>query len=45
LTTFALHALLAAYPRMLFPIIPVIIWFVVLVLSRCVRVVPRSRAA
>jgi hypothetical protein len=45
LTTFSLHALLAAYPRMLFPVIPVIIWFVVLVLSRCVRVVPGSRAA
>jgi Dolichyl-phosphate-mannose-protein mannosyltransferase len=44
LTTFALHAVLAAYPRMLFPLIPVIIWFVVLVLSRCIRVVPRPSA-
>jgi hypothetical protein len=39
---FALHALLAAYPRMLFPVIPVIIWLVVLVVSRCVRLVPKA---
>jgi 4-amino-4-deoxy-L-arabinose transferase-like glycosyltransferase len=45
LTTFALHALLAAYPRMLFPIIPVIIWFVVLVMTRCIRVVPHPSVA
>jgi hypothetical protein len=40
LSAFTLHALLAAYPRMLFPVIPVIVWLVVLVLSRSVRVVP-----
>jgi hypothetical protein len=45
LTAFALHATLAAYPRMLFPIIPVIIWFVVVVISRCVRIVPRQSSA
>jgi hypothetical protein len=45
LAAFTLHALLAAYPRMLFPIIPVIIWFVVLVISRCVRVVPRPASS
>jgi hypothetical protein len=33
-TAFVLHALLAAYPRMLFALVPVLIWFVVLVLSR-----------
>ena len=33
-TAFVLHALLAAYPRMLFVLVPVLIWFVVLVLSR-----------
>jgi hypothetical protein len=41
---FGLHALLAAYPRMLFPVIPVIIWFVVVVVSRSVRLVPTSTA-
>ena len=41
LTTFGLHALLSAYPRMLFPIVPVMIWFVVLVLSKSIRVLPR----
>jgi hypothetical protein len=34
---FGLHALLAAYPRMLFPVIPVIAWFVVVVISRSLR--------
>jgi hypothetical protein len=33
-TAFVLHALLAAYPRMLFALVPVLIWFVVLILSR-----------
>lgn len=37
--TFVLHGLLAAYPRMLFPIIPVIFWVVVLVFTRRIRVV------
>lgn len=41
---FGLHALLAAYPRMLFPVIPVIIWFVVVVVSRSLRLVPTSTA-
>lgn len=36
---FVLHALLAAYPRMLFPLIPVIFWVIVLVFSRRIRVV------
>jgi 4-amino-4-deoxy-L-arabinose transferase-like glycosyltransferase len=45
LTAFTLHALLAAYPRMLFPVIPVIIWLVVVVVSRWVRVVPRPSSA
>jgi hypothetical protein len=38
--TFVFHSLLAAYPRMLFPIVPVMIWLVVVVLSKCIRVVP-----
>jgi hypothetical protein len=42
MTTFTLHALLAAYPRMLFAVIPVVIWLAILVLGRCVRVVPRQ---
>jgi 4-amino-4-deoxy-L-arabinose transferase-like glycosyltransferase len=42
LATFVLHALLAAYPRMLFAVIPIVIWLVVVVLSRCVSVVPRA---
>jgi hypothetical protein len=29
IVTFALHAVLAGYPRLLFPIVPVAIWFVV----------------
>jgi hypothetical protein len=40
LTTFIFSALLAAYPRMLFPIVPVILWLVVVTVSRCVRVAP-----
>jgi energy-converting hydrogenase Eha subunit A len=36
-TAFTLHALLSAYPRMLFPVVPVAIWLVVLVLSKRVR--------
>jgi 4-amino-4-deoxy-L-arabinose transferase-like glycosyltransferase len=43
LTTFVFSALLAAYPRMLFPIVPVIVWVVVVTVSRCVRVVPEER--
>lgn len=43
LLTFTLHALLAAYPRMLFPIIPVLIWLVALTLSRCVRIADDAR--
>ena len=39
LAAFTLHALLAAYPRMLFPLVPVVIWFVVLVASSSVRIV------
>jgi hypothetical protein len=42
LLTFTFHALLAAYPRMLFPVVPVIIWFVVLVMSRCVVIARRT---
>jgi hypothetical protein len=38
---FTLHALLAAYPRMLFPVIPVIIWFVVVIMSRSLRLASR----
>jgi 4-amino-4-deoxy-L-arabinose transferase-like glycosyltransferase len=42
--TFVLHALLAAYPRMLFPIIPVIFWLVVVVFTRRLRVVSPADA-
>ena len=45
LTTFVLHALLAAYPRMLFPVVPVIFWFIVVVLCRSIRVVPTARGS
>ena len=45
LAGFLLHALLAAYPRMLFPLVPVIFWFIVIVLSSCVRIVPRARGS
>ena len=34
LASFALHALVAAYPRMLMPIVPVIVWFAATVAQR-----------
>jgi hypothetical protein len=37
---FVLHALLAAYPRMLLPIVPVLIWFIGIVLANHVRLTP-----
>jgi Dolichyl-phosphate-mannose-protein mannosyltransferase len=37
---FSLHAVLSAYPRMLFPVIPVVIWLVTVVVSRSLRLVP-----
>jgi hypothetical protein len=40
LTTFVVSALLAAYPRMLFPIVPVVVWLVVVTAARCLRVAP-----
>jgi Dolichyl-phosphate-mannose-protein mannosyltransferase len=42
-TAFVVHALLAAYPRMLFPLVPVLIWFVVLVLCRLPTQAPVRR--
>lgn len=40
--TIGLHVLLAAFPRMLFPAIPVIAWFCVVVLSGWIRILPPS---
>jgi 4-amino-4-deoxy-L-arabinose transferase-like glycosyltransferase len=37
LVTFGFHALLSAYPRMLFPVIPVILWFATVAISRSFR--------
>lgn len=46
LAAFSIHALVAAYPRMLMPIVPVIIWFVTTTLGRHVQVVrPEARAS
>jgi Dolichyl-phosphate-mannose-protein mannosyltransferase len=42
-TAFVLHALLAAYPRMLFALVPVLIWFVALVVSRFPAPAPARR--
>ena len=41
---FGLHALLAAYPRMLFPLVPVFVWLIAVVLGRTVRL-SRSEVA
>lgn len=42
ITAFVLHALVAAYPRMLMPIVPVIVWFAAVVIANHVRVVTPS---
>jgi 4-amino-4-deoxy-L-arabinose transferase-like glycosyltransferase len=39
LASFGLHALVAAYPRMLLPIVPVIVWFAAIAIANHVRVV------
>ena len=38
LASFGLHALVAAYPRMLLPIVPVIAWFVAIALAGYLRI-------
>jgi hypothetical protein len=43
--TFGFHAFLSAYPRMLFPVIPVLVWFAVVVLSRSLHLSPREEIA
>ena len=42
-TSLALHAVVAAYPRMLMPIVPVMVWFVVVVAANHVRVATRDQ--
>ena len=42
IVAFVMHAFLSAYPRMLFPLIPVIAWFCTLALSTWVRIVPAA---
>src|SRR5260221_12219903 len=39
LAAFGIHSLVAAYPRVLMPIVPVIIWFVATAIGRYVRLV------
>lgn len=39
LVAFALHALVSAYPRMLFPIVPVLVWFSATTIANHVRIV------
>jgi hypothetical protein len=39
LAAFGLHALVSAYPRMLFPIVPVLVWFVATTIANHVRIV------
>jgi hypothetical protein len=41
---FLLHSVLAAYPRMLMPLIPIALWFVLLVVGRVVVPYSRTRA-
>jgi hypothetical protein len=38
-TAFGLHALVAAYPRMLLPVVPVIVWFAAVTIANQVRLV------
>ncbi len=38
-TAFGLHALVSAYPRMLFPIVPVLVWFAATIFANHVRIV------
>jgi 4-amino-4-deoxy-L-arabinose transferase-like glycosyltransferase len=42
LTSLGLHALVAAYPRMLMPIVPVIVWFAATVCAAHVRLTGRT---
>ena len=46
LAAFGLHALVSAYPRMLFPIVPVLVWFAATTIANHVRVVgPRAQGS
>ena len=42
LLAFALHALVAAYPRMLLPIVPIVVWFAAVAFANHVRVDTRA---
>ena len=44
LVSFGLHALVAAYPRMLMPIVPVVVWFAAIVGDRVQLTGPRAQA-
>jgi len=39
---FGLHALVAAYPRMLMPVVPVVVWFAAVTIANHVRLVNPS---
>jgi hypothetical protein len=44
LVSFGLHALLAAYPRMLMPIVPIVVWFAAIAIANHLRLVRGHQA-